>query len=181
MPFGVKSHRDGTEYAREQQRLKRVTNAFRREVPSGQAQAVLTTAAPAPSPMPFGVKSHRDCSLRAQQDARVLAVTNAFRREVPSGPRAFRPGLRPRPMVTNAFRREVPSGRPGVKPFDFQDASTAAGREVTAGHLQGVARLLSESSCRLQIIDYQLFAIQVGNRGVLGKIRSRPDVSSDVA
>ena len=111
----------------------------------------------------------------------ILTVTNAFRREVPSGRDDLRSYFQPDDWVTNAFRREVPSGRPEVKPFDFQDASTAAGREVTAGHLQGVARLLSESSCRLQIIDYQLFAIQVGNRGVLGKIRSRPDVSSDVA
>ncbi len=59
MPFGVKSHRDSTS-KRAAPLSPFVTNAFRREVPSGLVATVATAPAPAPSPMPFGVKSHRD-------------------------------------------------------------------------------------------------------------------------
>ena len=60
MPFGVKSHRDvkGTSYSGFLTIL--VTNAFRREVPSGHHDRLLRREYPCWSPMPFGVKSHRD-------------------------------------------------------------------------------------------------------------------------
>ncbi len=60
MPFGVKSHRDLDADAKALQDLG-VTNAFRREVPSGpNPMKTPLQSHIAASPMPFGVKSHRD-------------------------------------------------------------------------------------------------------------------------
>ena len=60
MPFGVKSHRDLASFHGFPARVI-VTNAFRREVPSGRAtHENELPAGTKQSPMPFGVKSHRD-------------------------------------------------------------------------------------------------------------------------
>ena len=59
MPFGVKSHRDLSQ-APDLRFPASVTNAFRREVPSGPMITLRDYQLDLVSPMPFGVKSHRD-------------------------------------------------------------------------------------------------------------------------
>ena len=65
MPFGVKSHRDAIRSADSTAEREAVTNAFRREVPSGPYSAGSNAYGMGASPMPFGVKSHRDTTATA--------------------------------------------------------------------------------------------------------------------
>ena len=129
MPFGVKSRWD-CEAEAQRKCTAPVTNAFRREVPLGRLRVRQ------PARVAFGVTNafRREVPLgppvASHHLLRLTPVTNAFRREVPLGHRGAAKPFVYHTIVTNAFRREVPLGHPGVKPFDFQDASTGAGREV---------------------------------------------------